>query len=66
MSVRKIIGLSLMLAGLAVVILSMGLYRLAGWELVDGTLCGMVGIALLITGVIIPAKETLPRVSSDE
>lgn len=66
MPIHKFIGLGLMLAGFTVVLIGVGLYRLANWELVDGTICSMAGIVLLITGVVVSAKETLPEISADE
>lgn len=66
MPIRKFIGLGLMLTGFTVALIGIGLYRLANWELVDGTICSMAGIGLLIIGVVVSAKETLPRISDNK
>lgn len=48
--------------GFMIVMASLGLYRLANWDTVDVTIIGLLGLAFMLSGVALPAKDIRPTV----
>ena len=62
MTIRKILGISMIALGFMIVMASLGLYRLANWDTVDVTIIGLLGLAFMLSGVALPAKDIRPTV----